>query len=569
MKSPTIVVLGGGVAGMSAAQEAAERGLTVRVFEKRNVPGGKARSMYVPRTGTDGRRDLPGEHGFRFFPGFYRHITDTMSRIPVDGHTAFDNLVAADREMLARGGKKAFVMPASFPRDLADLELILHDFSGMNDLGIAPEDMAFFARRLWQLVTSCAERKADEYERISWWEFMQAAQRGPGFRQMLVTGLTRTLVAANAKLASTQVGGEVLTELIYGATRPGPSSDRLLNGPTSEVWLEPWKRYLLALGVDYRTDTAVTAIHMDGGRVGGVTVTRDDGITERVTGDYYVAALPVEVMDRLLTDEMLTADPGLAGIRVLTADTAWMNGIQFFLTRREPIVSGHVTYIDSPWALTSISQAQFWGDDLSRWGDGTVQDVLSVDISDWTAPGTLFRKPDGTFKTAAECDRREIHDEVWAQLTREVNVGRTVLTPDMVHAWFLDDDIERERGGTHDAEPLLVNRTHRWNLRPDAFTNIPNLFLASDYVRTFTNLATMEAANEAARRAVNCILDAAGVDRPKCAIWPLYQPWVLWFYHWHDRRRLAQGLPWDESPPWILRALARLLHLIAKLFHRR
>ena len=38
-----------------------------------------------------------------------------------------------------------------------------------------------------------------------------------------------------------------------------------------------------------------------------------------------------------------------------------------------------------------------------------------------------------------------------------------------------------------------------------------NLFLAADYVRTYTDLATMEAANEAARRAVNGILKASGV----------------------------------------------------------
>ena len=41
-------------------------------------------------------------------------------------------------------------------------------------------------------------------------------------------------------------------------------------------------------------------------------------------------------------------------------------------------------------------------------------------------------------------------------------------------------------------------------------TAIPNLFLASDYVQTFTDLATMEGANEAARRAVNGILERAG-----------------------------------------------------------
>ena len=56
-----------------------------------------------------------------------------------------------------------------------------------------------------------------------------------------------------------------------------------------------------------------------------------------------------------------------------------------------------------------------------------------------------------------------------------------------------------------------------WRLRPEAATAIPNLFLASDYVRTHTDLATMEGANEAARRAVNAILDArAATPAPRC-----------------------------------------------------
>ena len=71
----TVVVLGGGIGGLSAAHELAARGYAVRVFEAMDIAGGKARSVRIPATGTDGRPDLPGEHGFRFFPGFYKHIT--------------------------------------------------------------------------------------------------------------------------------------------------------------------------------------------------------------------------------------------------------------------------------------------------------------------------------------------------------------------------------------------------------------------------------------------------------------------------------------------------------------
>jgi uncharacterized protein with NAD-binding domain and iron-sulfur cluster len=69
------------------------------------------------------------------------------------------------------------------------------------------------------------------------------------------------------------------------------------------------------------------------------------------------------------------------------------------------------------------------------------------------------------------------------------------------------------------AEPLLLNRPGSLALRPDARTAIPNMFLAADYVRTETDLACMEGANEAARRAVNALLQAAGSRHPACQVW--------------------------------------------------
>src|SRR5687768_10010611 len=101
--TPRVLVLGGGVAGMSAAHELAERDFEVVVLESRPIAGGKARSMPVPGSGTAGRRDLPCEHGFRFFPGFYRHLPDTMRRIPFEGERdgVLSNLVPATRVQMA------------------------------------------------------------------------------------------------------------------------------------------------------------------------------------------------------------------------------------------------------------------------------------------------------------------------------------------------------------------------------------------------------------------------------------------------------------------------------------
>ena len=78
-------------------------------------------------------------------------------------------------------------------------------------------------------------------------------------------------------------------------------------------------------------------------------------------------------------------------------------------------------------------------------------------------------------------------------------------------------------------------------------TAIENLMLASDYVRTFTDLATMEGANEAARRAVNGILAASGSRAPRCEVWPLREPAIFKPAQWLDRVRWRLRRP--PKPP--------------------
>jgi hypothetical protein len=80
------------------------------------------------------------------------------------------------------------------------------------------------------------------------------------------------------------------------------------------------------------------------------------------------------------------------------------------------------------------------------------------------------------------------------------------------------------------------------------------MFLASDYVRTHTDLATMEAANEAARRAVNGILSASGSSAPTCTLWPLHEPEIFAPWRALDRVRYEQGLAWDDT--WVVLGLS-------------
>lgn len=566
MAGTTVVILGGGVAGMSAAHELAERGFRVRVFEQKQIPGGKARSIPKPGSGTDGRPNLPGEHGFRFFPRFYRHLPDTLKRIPYPGNAAgvFDNLVQTTRIDLTRNGLPAVQMLSRFPRSLEDLRVLVAELEGVKDgIGLRPGELSFFVERLWQLVTSCEARREDEYERIAWWDFIGASTRSDAYQKFLAEGLTRSLVAADAKVASARLEGDVGLQLFFDLGSPGVSADRVLNGPTNDVWIEPWLSHLRSLGVEYNLGYKLDLIHCANGSISGVDVLGPGG-RQTVTADYYVVAVPLEVMARLLQQEqhqpILTADPGLAGIIPFSQCVAWMNGLQLYLRRDVPIVNGHAIYLDSPWAITTISQPQFWQPrfDLRNYGDGEVRGLISVDISNWNSNGLLHTKP------AKACTRQEIMEEVWYQLKLALNVGgQELLHDDDLVTWFLDPDIHdlvgEERTRYEDAEPLMIATVNSWHLRPDAWTRIPNLFLASDYIRTYTQLATMEAANEAARRAVNGILDASGVRAPACELWRLHEPWVMTFWRWYDAWRYSRGLPWESEPPWLIKLAQSLL----------
>lgn len=555
-----VIVLGGGVAGMSAAQELAERGFEVVVLERRNIAGGKARSVPVADAGagTSGHQlvdsgvasiehHLPGEHGFRFFPGFYKHVIDTMRRIPsFDGRKVADHLVPTTRVAITQYGKPTFLIPAAFPRTPGDAGTVLRDillaFGPITDL--TPEDLAFFGARIWQILTSCQERRLGEYEGTSWWDFVGAEQRSVSYQKFLAAGITRSLVAAKARKASTRTIGDVFVQLMLTIVNPtAGSTDRVFDGPTNLVWIDPWRTYLESLGVRYVSDAEVEGLVCEKGRIAGVAVRRQ-GRRSVVQGDHYIAALPLERIAPMVNGPLLAADPTLANLRALAPNVEWMNGVQFYLRRDVPTAHGHAIHIDTEWALTSISQLQFWRSIApEQFGDSDVRGVLSVDASDWTALGMNGRP-------AMQCSREEVVREVWHQLKRSINIDQELLRDEDLHSWFLDSDIKIDAarpGYLRNSEPLLVNLVDTWSLRPEAVTAIPNLFLASDYVRTHTDLATMEGANEAARRAVNGLLDAVTFNGPRCDVWPLHDPEILAPLRQRDAVRYRAGLPWDDG----------------------
>ena len=527
--APTsVIVIGGGVAGLSAAHELVERGFSVDVFDPRPTLGGKARSQPVAGSGTGGRKDLPGEHGFRFYPRFYRHVTDTMARIPSPGGgMVADHLRATTESAIAMADEATWFRfrrrRLSKPYDVIEaMELFFQT------LDFDQADIAVFAAKILQFLTSSEERRLGEYEGISWWKFLDGDLYSPKFQRQL-RAVPRTMVAMDPQRGSARTIGVASMQLILDYATSGVANDRTLGGPTTEVWIDPWLTYLEGRGARLHRGRGVKAIEVEGGAVARIRLADDT----TATADYYVLAVPLEEAAALISPELAELDPALARLRAADLDTllSWMVGIQFFLYEDVPLVRGHAYFPDSPWGLTSISQPQFWRDlglFRRRYGAGDVGGLISVDISDWDTPGTFVQKP------ARMCTREEIAREVWQQLASGLNSevrGEEVLRDELLHSWHLDDELDYAAGlPPKNNARLLVHPPGSWIVRPDAQCKVPNLVLAADYVRTNTDLATMEGANEAARRAVNAILEHAGSITERAGVWPLEEP--SWLEPW-------------------------------------
>ncbi|WP_373495519.1 FAD-dependent oxidoreductase, partial [Aquiflexum sp.] len=450
-----VIIIGGGVAGMSAAHELVERGFEVEVYEKKKVyVGGKARSVNVKGTNLLHKdKYLPGEHGFRFFPGFYKHVTDTMKRIPYSDQNGqsnkngvFDNLTHTTRIELTRYDLPPITILANFPKSLSDLKLLVRDMFGGIHTGLTKEEEHFFVHKVWQMMTSSKERKDQEYEKISWWKFLEADRFSDVYRHLLVQGLTRTLVAARAEIASMKTGSSITLQLMYNMLNPGVNVDRVLNGPTNEKWLNPWYDYLTKSGVKYfKGHEGISFALKKDNTIDHVIVRDSNGVEIEVTGDYYILSTPIEKAAKLIDKKMVALDDQFQFLDQLANDTAWMNGIQYYLNEDVALAHGHVCHSYTEWALTSISQVQFWeGYDLSERYNGKVKGILSVDISDWLY--TRYKSiedPESQPILAENCTPDEVQKLVWEQLKRSVNVdGKEILRDDMIEFWYLDRDIK-------------------------------------------------------------------------------------------------------------------------------
>lgn len=510
-----VAIFGGGVAGLTVAHELACRdGFDVTLYEPRSELGGKARSQYA-----DG---LPGEHGFRFFPGWYLHVADIMRRIPLNasatdkqlarsGYAEAQSVVSRLREVrntltFSRGRAPDSIL--QIPRSISEIGEFLQGFDWIVR-GLSPSDRLATLQRvglkLFLFFSTPPWLRAERFDHMSLAEYLGAASLPKAVQEQLKT-VPRALVAMDAYDGSAFTFLNTSLLNLAPAWRSDLPRDRILRGPTSRTWFDPWVATLKQLGVKFVHGDAAQAerLTVDDGAITAVQV-RSGG---RIEADVTVLALPVGPLHELARASWLSAHaPEFAPIAELdvSRQTSEMVGLQLYLSTPLTTQPGHLFFADSQYGLTAISQLEVWDEEfVAPLRARGVQGLLSIDITQWTSD-PLGRTPP-PFKLPIEIETsEELKTMVVRQLAEyRLASGAPLFGAEDVVAHHVDDDIDLASEVNRSA--LLVHPPGTWARRPLAESTIRGLYLASDFVKNPADLATMEGACSAGKLAARAIV---------------------------------------------------------------
>jgi squalene-associated FAD-dependent desaturase len=451
----SVIVIGGGLAGLSSGIALAEAGWRVRLFEQRPFLGGRATSYVLP----DGEHVDNCQH-VTF--GCCTNLEDFYRRAGVGDKIKFyDRLLLVDPQG-RQGALRAGLLPA--PLHLAGSFLTFSPLTTKDKLGIA--------RAMLAIVRSKGMPEALKGARdVSMLEWLQKAGQTKQaierfWRAVLVSALSEELDSIDARYGIQVFWKSVLEN------RKG----YLMGVPTVELGTlyDLCRTSIESKSGEVNFRSPVRKLRFEGNELKAVVF--DGGREEQA--DTFILALPHDAVDELLPEQVKHDNPALAQIAKIK--DAPITGVHFWFDR-EVMTEPFLTLLDTTTQWVFNKSALYGQKNGS--GNGRAQ-YLQLVIS---ASYDLLEKP-----------RQEIIDLCLAEVRQALPAAR--------QANLLKATVIKEAAATFSPQPGV----DRW--RPMQETSVKGMFLAGDWTSTGWP-ATMEGAVRSGYLAAEALLRKAGTPR--------------------------------------------------------
>jgi zeta-carotene desaturase len=456
MSSKSVIVIGGGLAGLSSGVALAEAGFRVRLLEKRPHLGGRAASYVLP-----GGEEIDNCQHVTL--GCCTNLQDFYRRVgAADQIRFFDRLLFA-----APDGQRGAIASVALPPPLhMAISFAFFPLLGWRDKRAIAQALLAIARSGGRPADlSSGGRSVENVTMLAWLQkHRQTARAIRRFWEViLVSALDEELDRIDARY-----GIDVFWKAFL-STRGGYRVG-IPRVPLGELY-EGCRKALAEQGGEVQLRAGVRGFLLVDGRVEGVE--REDGSVE--TADCYLAAVPQDVLPELLPAEVVESEPVFRNLRNLQASP--ITGVHLWFDR---------TVMSEPFLTLLDSTTQWVFNKTQLYGGGAkdggqyLQLVISASYS------------------LASRSRQEIIALCLEEL-------RGVL-PATREATLVKGTVVKEMSATFSPAP----GSDRW--RPSQKSPLSGLFLAGDWTLTGWP-STMEGAVRSGYLAAEAILSEAGMPR--------------------------------------------------------
>ncbi|WP_240140059.1 NAD(P)/FAD-dependent oxidoreductase [Streptomyces sp. MUM 178J] len=460
--APRAAVVGGGVAGLTAATALAERGVRVTLYERERVLGGRLAGW---RTRLADGSTVTMSRGFHAFFRQYYNLRALLRRTD----PSLSRLTGLPDYPLrhADGGHDSFRrVPRTPPLSALGFVALSRSFR-VRDLA------RMDARAALPLLDVRVPGVYDRLDRISAHDFLEAIRFPAAARHLAFEVFSRSFFADPRRLSAAEMA--LMFHIYFLGSAEGLLFD-VPDEPFPQALWDPLAAHLTRLGTELRTSTAVEAVRVL--PAGGFAVAASRGAEERC--DAVVLAL----------------DPG--ALRAVVArseelgDAEWRERVARLRTAPPFLVSR--LWLDRPvrgdrpgflgtggyGPLDNVSVLNRWEGEAARWAARTGGSV--VELHAYALPG--------------DADREVRQKELLGELHRIYPETRGARVVDARHEWRADCPLFPV-GGYGD--------------RPAVRTPTPGLVVAGDTVRTGLPVALMERAAASGFLAANALLSRWGL----------------------------------------------------------
>jgi len=473
-----IIIFGGGISGLTLAHELVKNNFNILVVEKNDIFGGMARSDIEIN-------NIPSEHSWRGYAPFYKNTLEILKEIPYNNTTVFNNLSIPIEFYLLHDNIKKY-KPILSMKD----NLILY-YLGIKYLFSDKRREYYYTYNIEPFLKK--NLSDDGYNLII--NFLSGPGYGMNKHEISMGHLIHFPVISYVyqhRYTHTHNNLQYKHYSTYGW--------HVMNGPTNEVWIDPWVKYLKTQGVKFINNTELIKFNYNNNQIISADIKTNNIINQIQSKEYILAINPYNTLSIFKNIKHLYNTFTLLTNNTISKQISFRIGINKYI--KYPIDNIAFIMNDSEFNITWYPQDKLWKN------KPIIKTLWSGTIIDFQKNGKLFNK------NAELLNKEQLKKEIIYQIIRSKNFQKLIY--DNNKFYITEDDIdfieiwhewEFINGKQETNDKKWVNNIYNEQYRPSQITSFDNLYLSGAHTKTTINIWSMEGAIESGKITANLILN--------------------------------------------------------------